>query len=267
MLNQPETQTVDPFAKFRMATKARVGLGRCGDAVPTKSLLDFQLAHAQARDAVHSSVNFDEIAEQLAPQRTVRVHSAAGDRAEYLQRPDRGRILDPVSIERLQAYPKPQDPWDLVFVIADGLSATAITHNAVPTLFACMERLPKDWSIGPIILAEQSRVALGDAIATELGAKMVAILIGERPGLSVAESLGIYMTYDPIGGRLESERNCISNIHAHGLTYAEAGAKFAWLAREAKNRGLTGIGLKDEAPSLIETNKNGCLEHKLEEQR
>ncbi|MBN2752669.1 MAG: ethanolamine ammonia-lyase light chain EutC, partial [Rhodospirillaceae bacterium] len=141
------------------------------------------------------------------------------------------------------------------FVIADGLSATAVTANAKATLLACIDRLPQSWTIGPVVLAEQARVALGDDIAHALGAKMVAILIGERPGLSVADSLGIYLTLDPHPGRLESERNCISNIHDNGLSHAQAGAKLAWLASEARKRGLTGIGLKDEAPPLLVVNE------------
>jgi len=242
----------DHFARFRMATRARVGLGRCGDALPTQSLLEFQLAHAEARDAVHAKVDFESLAAEIAPLPHLRVRSQAGDRAIYLQRPDYGRRLDDESVRALHAFEEPGKPWDIAFVIADGLSATAVTQNAIGALHACLERLPKDWSVAPVILAEQSRVALGDHIATELNAQMVAILIGERPGLSVSDSLGIYLTYAPSGGRLESERNCISNIHAHGLSHAEAGGKLAWLAREAKKRRVTGIALKDEAPLQLE---------------
>lgn len=137
-------------------------------------------------------------------------------------------------------------------MIADGLSATAVSVNAVPTLRACLARLPKDWTVGPVVLAAQARVAFGDDAAHALGAKMVAILIGERPGLSVSDSLGIYLTFDPRPGRLESERNCISNIHGDGLSADEAAFKLAWLAGEARRRRLTGIGLKDESPALLD---------------
>jgi len=249
----------DPFARFRLATRARIGLGRSGDALPTAALLDFQLAHARARDAVHGAVDLGTLAASLAPVETVAVKSAATDRAEYLRRPDLGRRLDDADRERLQSLPRDERPWDIAFVIADGLSATAVTHNGVATFAACAERLPRDWTIAPVILAAQSRVALGDDIAHALGAKMVAILIGERPGLSVAESLGIYLTLDPRPGRRESERNCISNIHANGLSPAEAGGKLAWLAREARRIGLTGIGLKDEAPPLVEADAKTLL--------
>jgi ethanolamine ammonia-lyase small subunit len=250
---------IDPFARFRIATRARIGLGRSGDALPTAALLDFQLAHARARDAVHGAVDFAALAGELDPVETVAVNSAAADRAEYLRRPDLGRRLCDADRTMLQALPRGERPWDIVFVIADGLSATAVAHNGIATFAACAERLPKDWTVAPVVLAAQSRVALGDDIAHALGAKMVAILIGERPGLSVADSLGIYLTLDPRPGRLESERNCISNIHANGLSHAEAGGKLAWLAREARRIGLTGIGLKDEAPPLIEAEAKTLL--------
>lgn len=242
----------DPFARFRLATRARIGLGRSGDALPTAALLEFQLSHARARDAVHGAVDFDTLAAALAPHPTARVHSAAADRATYLRRPDLGRRLAEGERARLEALPRGEAPWDIVFVIADGLSATAVNANAAATFAECLARLPEGWRVGPVVLAEQARVALGDDVGAALGAKMAAILIGERPGLSVAESLGIYLTLDPRPGRLESERNCISNIHADGLSAAEAGAKLAWLAREGRKRGVTGIGLKDEAPPLLE---------------
>lgn len=244
--------TADPFDRFRLATRARIGLGRAGDALPTAALLDFQLAHARARDAVHGTVDFDALAAALAPHPSLRVQSAAPDRAAYLRRPDLGRRLADADRARLAALPRPERPWDIAFIIADGLSATAVNANAAAAFAACAAALPRDWRIAPVVLAEQGRVALGDDAAHALGAKMAAILIGERPGLSVADSLGIYLTLDPYPGRLESERNCISNIHADGLSHKEAAAKLAWLAREARRRGLTGIGLKDEAPPLLE---------------
>ncbi|AWU97111.1 ethanolamine ammonia-lyase subunit EutC [Azospirillum ramasamyi] len=234
----------DPWARFRSATRARIALGRSGDALPTGALLEFQLAHARARDAVHSAVDFDRLAADLAPLETLRVHSAAADRPTYLRRPDLGRRLDPASAAAL-----PGGEWDLLFVIADGLSAAAVQVNAAPLVHACVARLGHP-RIGPVVLAGQARVALGDEVASAMGARLVALLVGERPGLSAAESLGVYLTWDPKPGRADSERNCISNIHADGLSIGTAADKLCWLATEAARRRLTGVALKEDAPSL-----------------
>lgn len=237
--------TNDPWARLRRVTRARIGLGRAGDALPTGALLDFQLAHARARDAVHTPFDTDALAAQLDGLPVVRVTSAAPSRAVYLQRPDLGRRLSPESAAAL-----PSGPFDVAFVIGDGLSATAVHAHAVPTLKAILTRLD-GWSIAPIVLATGCRVALGDEIGARLGAGMVAVLIGERPGLSAADSLGIYLTYDPKPGRRDSERNCISNIHPpDGLGYQAAADKLAWLMREARRLKLTGVSLKDDAPAL-----------------
>ncbi|MBP2297456.1 ethanolamine ammonia-lyase subunit EutC [Azospirillum picis] len=234
----------DPWARFRGATRARIALGRSGDALPTTALLEFQLAHARARDAVHGAVDFGRLAADLAPLETVRVRSAAADRATYLRRPDLGRRLDPASAASL-----PAGDWDLLFVIADGLSAAAVQANAAPLVQACLTRLG-GLRIGPVVLAEQARVALGDEAASRMGARLVALLVGERPGLSAAESLGVYLTWDPKPGRADSERNCISNIHSDGLSIAAAADKLCWLATEAARLKLTGVALKEDAPSL-----------------
>jgi ethanolamine ammonia-lyase small subunit len=235
---------LDPWARFRLATRARIGLGRAGDGLPTTALLDFQQAHALARDAVHGRVDFAALAAQLAPLPTLRVRSAAADRTTYLRRPDLGRRLDPDGAAALTL-----GAWDVAFVIGDGLSAAAVTDHAVPTIRAVLERL-HGWTVAPIVLAEQARVALGDDVGARLGARMVAVLIGERPGLSVANSLGIYLTWEPRVGRRDSERNCISNIHADGLSYAQAADKLVWLMTEARARRLTGVDLKEEAGAL-----------------
>nr|WP_295825485.1 ethanolamine ammonia-lyase subunit EutC [uncultured Azospirillum sp.] len=240
-----ETQK-DPWARFRSATRARIALGRSGDALPTKALLEFQLAHARARDAVHSAVDFDRLAADLSPLETIRVHSAASDRPTYLRRPDLGRRLDPASAAAL-----PAGEWDLLFVIADGLSAAAVQVNAAPLVHACVARLGH-LRIGPVVLAGQARVALGDEVAAAMGARLVALLVGERPGLSAAESLGAYLTWDPKPGRADSERNCISNIHADGLSIQTAADKLCWLATEAARLKLTGVALKEDAPSLAD---------------
>ncbi|PKU22063.1 ethanolamine ammonia-lyase subunit EutC [Telmatospirillum siberiense] len=234
----------DPFARFRLATRARIGLGRSGDALPSRHLLSFQLAHALARDAVNGSVDWDGLTAGLPDGvETVAVHSAAPDRQTYLRRPDLGRRLEAESLGRLS-----HAGWDLALVVADGLSAAAVQAWAPATAIEILTRL-KDWKVAPIVLARQARVALGDHVGERLGARMVAVLIGERPGLSVADSLGIYLTYAPRPGCRDAERNCISNIHADGLSPAQAAEKLVWLAREGMRRKLTGVGLKEETPS------------------
>ena len=180
--------------------------------------------------------------------RWIPVHSRATDRAQYLRRPDLGRRLDPASRERLveqaSAWRANQAP-DLVFVIADGLSALATSRHAVPVISAVRRRLA-GWRIGPIVIAEQARVALGDEVGECLHAGCVAILIGERPGLSSPDSLGIYLTWRPQVGRSDAERNCISNIRPAGLSYEQAAIKLAALLEGAKRLGATGVELKDD---------------------
>ena len=214
-------------------------MGRTGDALPLDAVLDFQLAHARAQDAVHTPLDAAALGFPV-------VFSAATDRATYLRRPDRGRTLAPgTALER--------GVWDAVFVLADGLSPLAVQRHALPLRAACLARL-EGWRI-TTVTAVQARVALGDEIGAGLGAQQVAVLIGERPGLSVADSLGIYLTYDPRPGRRDSERNCISNIHPGGLSYATAADLLCWLMTEARHRKLTGTALKDDraVPSAPET--------------
>jgi ethanolamine ammonia-lyase small subunit len=236
----------DPWAQLRQATRARIGLGRAGDAVPTRALLEFQLAHAQARDAVHAPLDLDALEQALAPHPVLRLHSAARDRTTYLRRPDLGRRLDTASRERLRGSVK-RPACDLVFVIADGLSARAVMRHAAPVLAACFQRLPEEVQ-APIVAVEQARLAIGDEIGEILGAKLCLVLIGERPGLSVADSLGLYLTWAPRPGVQDSGRNCISNIHADGLSPAQAADQAAWLIREATRRSLTGVDLKAASP-------------------
>lgn len=247
----------DRWAALRRATPARIGLGRSGDALPLRPMLDFQLAHARARDAVHASLDVAAIASALHPHPVLRVHSAAPDRRTYLRRPDLGRQLDADAAATLrEAAPANGEAYDLVFIVADGLSATAVASHAVPVIQACLARL-EGYRIAPIVLAEQARVALGDPVGEGLGARLSVVLIGERPGLSVADSLGIYLTYAPRPGRRDSERNCISNVHGRGgLTPDQAAGKVAWFVREALRRGLTGIALKDGiAEAVLEGNR------------
>ncbi len=219
-------------------------MGRSGDAIPTQHLLDFQYAHACARDAVAGCVDFAGLAEQLRPTPTFYVHSAAGDRSSYLRRPDLGRML-----ARDSAAGLPKGPYDAAFVIADGLSASAVQTHAVPTFRAVAGRLA-GWALGPVVLAEQARVALGDEVGALMGAAMIVVLIGERPGLTVPNSLGIYLTYAPRIGRRDAERNCISNIHADGQPYAAAAEKLEWLMSQARTMRLTGVALKENAPGV-----------------
>ena len=229
----------DPFARLRALTQARIGLGRCGAGLPTKPMLDFQLAHARARDAVHVALDENALRKALAPHQLLAVRSRAADRMEYLRRPDLGRRLDPRDADRCNA-----GTFDLAIVVADGLSAIAVHRNAPPLLDALLERLT-GWSIAPIVLARFGRVALGDEVGERLGAAMVAVIIGERPGLSACDSLGVYLTWAPRVGCNDSQRNCISNIRQGGLSYGEAAARSVWLMDQARHLRLTGVGLKD----------------------
>ncbi|WP_307628558.1 ethanolamine ammonia-lyase subunit EutC [Streptomyces turgidiscabies] len=232
------------WAALRRHTQARIGLGRAGSALPTHHRLELQAAHAAARDAVHSPFAPELVAAALPGIPTVRVRSAAGDRLTYLQRPDLGRRLDPIDRAHL-----PGGDWDLVFVVADGLSSRAVHEHAAPVVRATTALLPRGWRVAPVILAEQARVALGDDVAHAMGAAMVVVLIGERPGMSAADSLGAYLTYAPRPGTTtDADRNCLSNIRPPlGLRYETAAAKLAGLMGRARALGLTGVGLKDES--------------------
>ncbi|THD54865.1 ethanolamine ammonia-lyase subunit EutC [Phenylobacterium sp.] len=228
----------DPFAILRRATAARVGLGRAGQGLPTAPMLAFQLAQARARDAVHATLDLETLRTALGGS-AILVQSAAPDRAAYLADPDLGRRLAPAT------EPLPHGEYDLALVIADGLSATAVQAHAGAVVAALRARLAS-WSIAPLVVARQARVALGDPIGEGLGAQLVVVLIGERPGLSAADSLGAYITFDPKPGRRDSERNCVSNIRAAGgLSPDEAAGKIAWLLIEAQRLGFTGVDLKD----------------------
>jgi ethanolamine ammonia-lyase small subunit len=237
---QAETRR-DAWTRLRAATPARIGLGRRGDAPPVQAMLDFQLAHARARDAVYAPLDIDAIARAVSPARVVR--SAAADRVTYLRRPDLGRMLDADSRSCLRRETLPEEGWDAVFVVADGLSSIGVQQSAPQLLQFCRNRL-KDWSIAPVVIATQARVALGDEIGELLRARLCVILIGERPGLSVANSLGVYLTWDPRVGRRDAERNCVSNIHPEGLSCAAAAEIVTWLMTEARRRKLSGLELK-----------------------
>ncbi len=234
----------DPWAELRRRTQARIGLGQTGDGLPTRHLLDFQLAHAQARDAVHLTLDVATLRAACADLDPLVVESAAADRATYLRRPDLGRILS-------DAHAIAPETADAVIVIGDGLSARAVHENAVAVLRDVREALPQ-WRWARPVIATQARVALGDAIATRMGVRLVIMLIGERPGLSAPDSLGAYLTLDPKPGiTRDADRNCVSNIRARGLQPADAARQIAALAALARTRGGTGVALKaDEALAL-----------------
>ena len=236
----------DPWTHLAALTPARIALGRAGPGLPTREVLGFALSHAQARDAVHTPFAAEPVAEAIAALglATLAVESAAPDRATYLRRPDLGRRLSDRARDRLALLKAP--PCDLALVVADGLSSAAVHAHAAPLIAALLPRL-EGLSIGPVAIARQGRVALGDEIGAALGARMVAVLIGERPGLSAPDSLGVYLTFAPQVGLSDAARNCISNIRGEGLSYDEAAFKLAWLIGEARRLGLTGVSLKDES--------------------
>jgi ethanolamine ammonia-lyase small subunit len=234
-----------PLARLRNRTPARVALGHSGAGLPTPALLDFQLDYARARDAVHESLDLHALTAQLKSMEVLCVHSQAPDRATYLQRPDLGRRLAPESHAAL-----PTGPYDVAFILGDGLSARALQLHAGPTLRLILRALT-GWRIAPVIVATQARVALGDDIGSRLNAAFSVVLIGERPGLSAPYSLGAYLTWKPAPGRRDHERNCISNIRPpQGLAYEEAAARVVWLLHAARRLGRTGFLLKDDSSIL-----------------
>jgi ethanolamine ammonia-lyase small subunit len=237
-----------PWAALRRFTEARIGLGRAGAAVPIKEVLNFAMAHAQARDAVTTPIDWAPIEAALIKLglSSQRVTSAAPDRDTYLRRPDLGRRLSPDS-RSLLACIEPTNPG-LLIVVADGLSSTGVAHNAAEVIAELLPLVRKShWTVAPVMLASQGRVAIGDDAGEVLGARAVLVLIGERPGLSSPDSLGAYLTFAPRVGRKDGERNCVSNIRAGGLSAQAAAFKIHWLLREAFRRGLTGVALKDES--------------------
>jgi ethanolamine ammonia-lyase small subunit len=237
----------DPWALLRDATRARVALGRAGDGLPTARELEFRAAHAAARDAVHTPLDAGLVRTALAAAGVgldvLEVRSQAPDRATYLQRPDLGRRL-------ADGTELPRGTYDLALVLADGLSPRAVHEHAAGTVAALLERVP-GWSVAPLVLASQARVALGDPVGEALGAAIVVVVVGERPGLSSADSLGLYLTYGPRPGRADSERNCISNVRPpHGLSYAQATDTLVALLQASRQLGASGVVLKDEGTAL-----------------
>jgi len=236
----------NPLSKLRSLTPARIGIGRAGSGVPTAELLAFGLAHARARDAVHAALDVDRMVSALTSMNlpVQVVNSQAPDRATYLRRPDLGRRLS--NEMQLNKTPK-----QIALAIVDGLSALAVERHAAPLIRALVALAPQRWAGAPAAIALQGRVALGDAIGERLGAQLIVVLIGERPGLSSPDSLGAYLTFAPRVGRTDAERNCVSNIRPAGLGYEAAARRIDWLAAAALARGITGVGLKDESGSAV----------------
>lgn len=256
--------TDNPWSYLRAFTDARIGLGRAGVSLPTRKLLEFQLAHAQAQDAVHLPLDVSALCDQLIASDPGQNHtpplvlqSQADDRMTYLQRPDLGRRLDQASRRRLDEVVAKdgESPFDLAIVVADGLSSLAVQNNAPPLLQALLEELAGDamasWRIAPLTVVEQGRVAIGDDIGGILGARAVLVLIGERPGLSSPDSLGLYLTWGPRPGLTDAGRNCISNVRPAGLSFAEASRRMGYLLRESRKRKLSGVQLKDRSDDTV----------------
>ncbi|MGY3089536.1 ethanolamine ammonia-lyase small subunit [Hymenobacter sp. UYAg731] len=242
----------DPWAGLRAFTAARIALGRTGTSVPLREALAFRLAHAHARDAVYSTLNTAQLLADLPALGLpiCQVRSRAGSRQDYLQRPDQGRQLADNSKAIITEHASGE--CDIVILLADGLSATAVNAHALPLLQLLVPELRQmGFRLGPLVLAEQARVALGDEIGQLARACLVLVLIGERPGLSSPDSLGAYFTYAPRPGITDEARNCVSNIRPEGLAYPAAAARLLHLLREALRRQLSGVGLKDESDLLL----------------
>jgi ethanolamine ammonia-lyase small subunit len=241
----------DPWRELRRFTDARIALGRAGGSLPTAALLEFGLAHARAKDALHLPFDAQALKGELiaAGFPALTVHSAAADRATYLCRPDLGRRLDPAGRELLLHFRQASRP-EIAFVVADGLCSPAVAAHALPVLRETVARLP-GWRLAPVVIAEQSRVALGDEIGELLQAELVVMLIGERPGLSSPDSMGIYLTYGPRVGCSDAQRNCISNVRPQGLDYARAAHRLVYLLTAARGLKLSGVNLKDESELLL----------------
>lgn len=251
--------TDNPWQTLRRFTSARIALGRAGVSLPTQPQLAFQLAHAQARDAVHLALDAEGLQQQLrdagipgAADSHI-LHSAAADRLTYLQRPDWGRRLGEASRQALLAATGADDAvYDIGFVIADGLSALAIANNAVPFLATLQQRIAaRGWRHAPLAIVRQGRVAVGDEVGSLLRTRLVVVLIGERPGLSSPDSMGLYISWMPRVGMSDAERNCISNVRPGGMRYEEAAYRLDYLLTEAQQRQLTGVQLKDESAHQV----------------
>ncbi len=266
----------NPWAKLKSFTDARIAIGRAGTSIPTDELLKFQLAHAQAIDAVHNPLNLQTLTAELnqlddMDEPALLMHSQANDRICYLQRPDLGRKLSESSYQTLLEYRQASNrQYDLAIVICDGLSASAIEAHAIPFIKALKNKLKTnkaDWQIAPPVIVQQGRVAAGDDVCESLKAKAVIVLIGERPGLSSPDSLGVYITWQAKRGTKDASRNCISNVRPAGLKYPDASDKAFYLLNEAFRIKASGVALKDrtvdeEQDTLTHNNRSFLLENK-----
>ncbi|MGN8160397.1 ethanolamine ammonia-lyase subunit EutC [Salinisphaera sp. RV14] len=255
MTNQPITARRDPWVFLKQFTDARIALGHAGGSLPTDAVLEFRLAHARARDAVHRPLHAEALCARIAELGLPfhRVHSRATDRAVYLQRPDLGRQLNENDRTALHSTRTSSvgARADVAFVVGDGLSALAVEHHAADLLAVVVPTLRQQGlNIAPVVIAEQARVALGDQVGAALNAELLVMLIGERPGLSSPDSLGIYLTWAPKHGRMDSERNCISNVRPDGLSIAAAAHNLLYLITAARDKRLTGVRLKNDASPL-----------------
>lgn len=240
----------DPLISLKEFTAARIAIGRVGNSIPLKQSMEFKLAHAHARDAVYSTLDVDGLISKFKvfDLSVFHLHSQAANRQKYLKRPDLGRLLSDESKELLTGFTT--NP-DVAIIIVDGLSATAVNENTPGLLKMLIPLLTAaKISIAPLCLVEQGRVAIGDDIASGLSAKLSVVLIGERPGLSSADSMGAYLTYNPQPGLTDESRNCISNIRKEGLKYKQAAEKIFYLINESFKRKLSGVALKDNAGLL-----------------
>jgi len=254
MNNIQHTIQEDPWSSLKAFTTARIALGRTGTAIPLKEVLSFRLAHAHARDAVYSQLDTQSLHEALQPYHhdILHLHSSATDRQEYLQRPDKGRQLDPNSIEQISNIADDARKKDVAIIIADGLSATAMNLHTPPLLSILLPMLKNAGiTTAPFCLVKQGRVAIGDQIGALLQTKMTVVLIGERPGLSAADSMGAYITFNPKIGNTDEARNCISNIRREGLQYTTAAGKICYLLQEATRLQSSGVSLKDNYQSSL----------------
>ena len=249
--SSPREREDELWTRLRSLTTARIGLSRSGASLATRPLLDFKLAHGRARDAVLEPLDEAGLAADLRGLRDpiLAVASAAEDRRRYLMRPDLGRRLAPNAEAVLWPYAgRP----DVVFVITDGLSARAVAMHARPVLSRTIELMRAEaWQIAPLVIVRHGRVAVGDAVASALRAACVAILIGERPGLSAADSMGVYLTWQPHARTTDAQRNCISNIRPDGTGYADAAFKIAYLLSAMRGRQISGVELKDDSDRLL----------------
>ncbi|WP_137168205.1 ethanolamine ammonia-lyase subunit EutC [Salinimonas lutimaris] len=261
--SQDDVTQPNPWQELKAFTSARIALGRAGTSIPTKQMLAFQLDHARAMDAVHGALDIPALLGNLKDSALISQHCAgeamalssrAQDRFDYLQRPDKGRQLNENSWQALCDYRATTDtPFDLAIVVADGLSATAVSRHAQPVIEGLLSLLGNDerhWQVAPVTVVSQGRVAVGDDVAECLNASLVLILIGERPGLTSPDSMGMYLTWQARRGARESSRNCISNVRPQGLNYPEACQKAFYLMSEARTRQLTGVNLKDRSSTL-----------------